>query len=271
MEYKYETLDVKVEGGVAHVMLNRPKKLNAMNQAFWREYRECFTKISTDYDIRAVVVSGNGRIFTAGLDLMDMATVTGGKKDVGRKAFNLYHHIQELQGSFTAMERCPQPVIVATHGACIGGGIDLMAAADIRYSSPECWFSIKEVDVGLCADVGTLNRLPKIVGNEGLVKELAYTARKFTSAEAKELGLVTRIIPKDDLLKESLALAATIASKSPIAIAGTKHNINFSRDHTVEESLKQVALWNSAMLQTQDVTKAAQASLQKKTATFAKL
>eukprot|EP01064_Diplonema_japonicum_P027989 TRINITY_DN4205_c1_g2_i1.p1 TRINITY_DN4205_c1_g2~~TRINITY_DN4205_c1_g2_i1.p1 ORF type:complete len:272 (+),score=57.01 TRINITY_DN4205_c1_g2_i1:62-877(+) len=271
MSYNFETLEVKVDGGVAHVMLNRPKKLNAMNNAFWREFRECFVKIGSDPAVRAVVVSGNGRMFTAGLDLMDMANLAGGQKDVGRKAFSLYNHVQLLQDSFTAIERCPQPVISATHGACIGGGIDLISACDIRFASPECWFTIKEVDIGLAADVGTLQRITKIVGNEGIVKELAYTARKFTAAEAKEFGFITKIVAQDQLLKEALDLASVIASKSPIAVAGTKHNINYSRDHTVEDSLKHIALWNSAMLQSKDVMIAAQASLAKKKATFAKL
>ena len=271
--YKYETLQVLDLGDhVLQVVINRPEKRNAMNAAFWRECRECFTQIAADGECRAVVVSGNGKMFTAGIDIfgMDLGNAGGGK-DVGRKAFHLRDTVLMLQDAFSAIERCPQPVLAAVHGACIGGGIDMISACDMRYCSEECWFSIKEVDIGLAADVGTLQRLPKILGNEGIVKELAYTARRFEAAEAHKMGLITRVYTKDALIPETVKLAKFIASKSPLAVTGTKVNLNYARDHTVTEGLAHVALWNAAMVQSGDVPKAAQASFQKKNAVFAKL
>eukprot|EP01061_Rhynchopus_euleeides_P006037 TRINITY_DN1511_c0_g1_i4.p1 TRINITY_DN1511_c0_g1~~TRINITY_DN1511_c0_g1_i4.p1 ORF type:complete len:273 (+),score=115.57 TRINITY_DN1511_c0_g1_i4:79-897(+) len=269
--YKYETLEVEDVGdNVLHVRINRPEKRNAMNAAFWRESVECFTQIAQDANVRAVVLSGNGKIFTAGLDLSGL-NLDNSVKDTGRRALRLQKTIRDMQESFTVIERCPQPVIAACHGACVGGGIDMITACDIRFASPECWFCIKEVDIGLAADVGTLQRLPKIVGNEGVVKELAYTARRFEADEAQRLGLVTRVYTKDTLIPESIKMAKLIASKSPIAVTGTKVALNYARDHTVEESLRHITLWNSAALQSQDVIKAAQASMAKKQAVFAKL
>eukprot|EP01063_Lacrimia_lanifica_P013834 TRINITY_DN2043_c0_g2_i2.p2 TRINITY_DN2043_c0_g2~~TRINITY_DN2043_c0_g2_i2.p2 ORF type:complete len:280 (+),score=130.30 TRINITY_DN2043_c0_g2_i2:63-902(+) len=270
--WAFATLAVEDLGdGVLHVQLNRPKKRNAMNSAFWTEYRECFERVRRDTSIRAVVVSGNGKMFSAGLDLTD-TTISYETKDVARRAHYLNQSILVLQEAFTAMERCPQPVIVVPHTGCYGGAVDLIAACDIRYTTQDCVFSIKEVDVGLAADVGTLQRLPKMSANHGLLKELAYTARNFTAQEALELGLATRVFPtKDAALGAAVATAKTIAAKSPVAVAGTKEAINYARDHTVEEGLRQIALWNAAMLQTEDVTKSAMAMLAKKKVKFAKL
>lgn len=171
------------------------------------------------------------------------------------------------------MEKCPQPVLVAVHNACIGGGIDLMTACDIRYCTQDAFFSIKEVDVGLAADVGTLQRIQHVIGASSLVRELAYTARRMEADEALKCGFVTRVFPnKEEMLKHTLAMAGEIAAKSPIAIAGTKHNLNYSRGRTVEESLAYMGTWNAAMLQTEDMMKAAQASIAKGPAPeFAKL
>ena len=186
------------------------------------------------------------------------------ERDAARKGFHLRSHIMELQDSFTAMERCPQPVIVCTHGAVIGGAIDLCCAADIRMCTKDAWFCIKEVDIALAADVGTLQRLHHVMGNMSLARELAYTARRFKSDEAKHAGFVSRVCEsKGDMMRAALDMASTIASKSPIAIAGTKANLNYSRDHTVKDSLEYIATWNSMMLQTNDVMKAAVASMQK--------
>lgn len=135
--------------------------------------------------------------------------------------------------------KCQKPVIACVHGFCVGGGVDLMTACDIRYCTQDAWYSVKEVDIGLAADIGTLQRFPKIVGNDSLVRELVYTARKFTSEEANKLGLVSKIVPDyDALMKAGFELAKEIASKSPVAVQGSKINLIYSRDHSVEESLK---------------------------------
>ena len=269
--YDYKTLEVVRDGGVLHVKMNRPKKLNAMNKTSWSDMRECFQKINNDVDCRAVVISGNGRAFTAGLDLMDTSLAQKGS-DVSRKAWRLRELVLSMQDSFTAMERCKQPVIAAVHNACIGAGIDLITACDIRYGSEDCFFSIKEVDIGLAADVGTLQRLPKVISNMGHIKELAYTARRFHSAEASSMGLLTAVCKdKEATIAHALAMAQEIASKSPIAVMGTKFGLNYAVDHTVEDGLRQIAGWNAAMLQSPDVVAAAKAHMTKTKPTFSKL
>ncbi|XP_028404557.1 delta(3,5)-Delta(2,4)-dienoyl-CoA isomerase, mitochondrial-like [Dendronephthya gigantea] len=274
-EYKFETLDVtKPRDHVYQVNINRPEKRNAMNQAFWSEMIICFNKISKDNECRAVVLSGAGKIFTAGLDLMDFASLFMSQdgQDVSRKAYNLRNSILKFQESFSVIEKCPQPVIAAIHSACVGGGVDMVCACDIRWCTSDAWFQVKEVELGLAADVGTLQRLPKIVGNESLVRELCYTCRKFMAEEAKSFGLVSRIFQdKESLIEGALDLASHIAKMSPIAVSGTKHNLNYSRDHPVDESLKYIASWNMSMLQTEDIIKAVQAGMNKEEATFSKL
>lgn len=266
-----ETLKVTgPDAGVLHVELNRPDKLNAMNQAFWDECRELFREISHDTEVRVIVISAAGRAFTAGLDIMG---VKGPEEtDAGRKGFHFRRYVLGWQESFNAIEACPQPVIVVAHGAVVGGGIDLMCACCIRYASKDAWFTIKEVDIGVAADLGTLQRLPKIIGNEGAVRELAYTARKFHSEEAMRLGFVQQVFDtKSDAMAAASDLAALIASKSPLAVVGTKRMITHARDHSVQDGLDYIATWNSAALQAPDMMKAAQAGMQKKTAEFSKL
>ncbi|XP_013416113.1 delta(3,5)-Delta(2,4)-dienoyl-CoA isomerase, mitochondrial [Lingula anatina] len=271
--YSFETLKVtKPREYVLQVELNRPEKRNAMNAAFWREMVECFNKVSTDPDCRSVVVSGAGKLFTAGIDLQEIASLMPMESDVGRKSMKLKGAIARYQDTFTCMEKCPKPVIVAVHNACVGGGIDLITACDIRYCSQDAWFQVKEVDVGLAADVGTLQRLPKVVGNDSLARELAYTARKMMADEAMRCGLVSRILPdRESTIEAAIETAALIASKSPIAVQGSKVSIVYSRDHSVQEGLEHIACWNSAMLQSEDVMTAAMAAVEKKPAEFSKL
>ncbi|KAI0241883.1 Delta(3,5)-Delta(2,4)-dienoyl-CoA isomerase, mitochondrial [Lamellibrachia satsuma] len=273
--YNFETLKVtQPKDFVLHVELNRPEKRNAMNTAFWREMVQCFQTISTDKDCRAVVVSGAGKMFTSGIDLIDAAGILAGdaEDDISRKATKLHGIIQSFQQSFTSIEKCPKPVIAAVHSACIGGGIDLISACDIRYCTQDAWFQIKEVDIGLAADVGTLQRLPKIVGNDSLVRELTYTARRMMSDEAQQCGLVSRTFPdKESMVTGALETAALIALKSPVAVQGTKINLVYSRDHSVDESLRYIAAWNQCMLQSEDLVKAVTAVMEKTPPVFSKL
>lgn len=267
-DHNYESIQVtSAQKHVLHVQLNRPEKRNAMNRAFWRELVECFQKISKDSDCRAVVVSGAGKMFTSGIDLMDMATdiLQPPGDDVARIAWYLRDLISQYQKTFTVIEKCPKPVIAAIHGGCIGGGVDLISACDIRYCTQDAFFQVKEVDVGLAADVGTLQRLPKVIGNRSLVNELTFTARKMMADEALDSGLVSRVFPdKDVMLNAAFALAADISSKSPVAVQGSKINLIYSRDHSVDESLDYMATWNMSMLQTQDIIKSVQAAMEKK-------
>ncbi|KAJ3385689.1 hypothetical protein HDU84_002083 [Entophlyctis sp. JEL0112] len=259
---KYETLRTSTPvPNVLLVELNRPAKLNAMNKTLnttnadvvarrmWRELRELFGAVSADADVRCIVVSGgpHSRGFTTGLDLVDFvadASHVGGS-DPARAAFAFFDTVSAMQASLTAMETCRQPVIAAVHGACIGAGIDLITACDVRYAAADSVFSVREVDVGLAADVGTLQRLPKVVGNASWVHEVCFTARAFSASEALSQQLVSKVVDggHDAVVKAAIATAALIAEKSPVAVTGTKNVLKFSRDHSVEDGLKYVAVW----------------------------
>lgn len=252
---------------VTHVELNRPEKRNAMNRAFWSEMVTCFNEIAEDPDCRVVVVSGAGKIFTAGIDLMDIANnvLQPESDDTGRISWNIRKILLKYQDTFSVMEKCSKPVIVAIHGACVGGGVDLITACDIRLCTQDAWFQVKEVDIGLAADVGTLQRLPKVIGSRSLVNELALTARKMYADEARSCGLVSRVfVDKETMMAAALEMAGGIAARSPLAVQGTKVNLIYSRDHSVQEGLNYMATWNMSMLQSHDVMKSAQATMEKK-------
>ncbi|XP_013788978.1 delta(3,5)-Delta(2,4)-dienoyl-CoA isomerase, mitochondrial-like [Limulus polyphemus] len=265
----YETLDVtSPHERILHVQMNRPDKLNAMNKVFWREILDCFREISDDTDIRVVILSGAGRMFSAGLDIGDMADLitsqVSKKSDVARRAKYLQSLIAIYQESFNALEKCQKPVIAAVHGGCIGGGVDLIAACDIRYCTQDAWFQVKEVDLGFAPDLGTLQRIPKTVGNNSMVREMIYTARKVEAGEAKGMGFVSQVFPnKEVMMSEVDKLAESIASKSPVAVQGCKVALNYSRDHTISEGLKFMQCWNMTMLQSEDVIKGSEAVAKK--------
>jgi len=266
---EYQAFHVELKGHVAHVQINRPDKVNAMNAAFWREIIEIFQWVDDTEAVRVVVLSGAGKHFSSGIDLMMLASVANAfGKDVGRNARLLRRKILELQASFNAVDNCRKPVLAAIQGYCIGGAIDLIAACDMRYAAADAHFSIKEVDMGMAADVGTLQRLPRIIG-DGILRELAYTGRKVDAEEARSIGLVNRVYAdQESLLAGVLDIAHEIAAKSPIAVAGTKAMISYMRDHTVNDGLEYVATWNSAMLQSNDLRVAIAAHMSKQKPDF---
>ncbi|MFH4977650.1 hypothetical protein AB6A40_004359 [Gnathostoma spinigerum] len=259
---------------VVHVELNRPEIGNAFNIDLWREIKLVFEHLATYSQCRSVVLSGAGKSFSVGLDLKsgvaELLQILESKElDVARKSWRLQKSIQLCQESFSALEKCPKPVIAAVHSHCIGAAINLITSADVRYASSDTNFSIREVKVGIIADVGVLNRINKLVGNDSFVREYALTGRDFGSAEALKLGLISRIFPdKKSCLEGSLALASEIAANSPIAVQGTKLTLNYARDHSVEDSLTFVRLMNQSQLQNEDMMKAASAVLSKKQVEF---
>ena len=265
----YQAFQVELTGNIAHVQINRPEKVNAMNAAFWTEIIEIFQWIDETDAVRVVVLSGAGKHFSAGIDLMLLASVANEMgKDVGRNARMLRRKILQMQASFNAVDQCRKPVLAAVHGYCLGGAIDLIAACDMRYAAEDAQFSIKEIDMGMAADVGTLQRLPRIIG-DGMLRELAYTGRMVAADEARTIGLVNRVYSdKQALLDGVMALAREIASKSPIAIAGTKQMISYMRDHRVDDGLDYVATWNAAMLQSNDLRVAMTAHMTKQKPEF---
>ncbi|MBK9985418.1 MAG: crotonase/enoyl-CoA hydratase family protein [Betaproteobacteria bacterium] len=266
----FETLIVTLEDHIATVRLNRPEKANAMNAAMWQEIRQAFQWVDATPEARVAVLQGEGRYFTAGIDLqlmMGLGPQIANECD-GRTREALRRVILDMQDTLTSLERCRKPVLAAIHGGCIGGGIDLITCADIRYCSADASFTIKEIDIGMTADVGTLQRLPRLVG-EGITRELAYTGRTFDAAEARSIGLVNRVFDSLEALVAGVReIAATIAAKSPLSIRGTKEMITYAREHSVADGLNYIATWNAAMLMSKDLTEAMTANLAKRTPTF---
>ncbi|MDM9653572.1 crotonase/enoyl-CoA hydratase family protein [Ectopseudomonas oleovorans] len=266
----YKAFRIELVGKIAHVQINRPDKVNAMNADFWREIIEIFQWVDDNDAVRVVVLSGAGKHFSSGIDLMLLASVGAQLgKDVGRNATALRRKILELQASFNAVDNCRKPVLAAIQGYCIGGAIDLVSACDMRYCTVDAQFSIKEVDMGMAADVGTLQRLPRIIG-DGMMRELAYTGRSIDGHEAVRIGLANRAYDNHEaLLAGVMEIAEQIAAKSPIAVRGTKEMIRYMRDHRVEDGLEYIATWNAAMLQSEDLRLAMAAHMTKQKPEFA--
>jgi enoyl-CoA hydratase len=258
-----DRIAIEAKDGVAHVELAREAKFNAMDRDMFERVGETFRSLGSDPSVRCILLSGRGRHFTAGLDLQYAASQFPATDDPGRAAESRLRHIKWLQGAFSAAEEARPPVIAAIHGGCIGAGVDLATACDIRLASADAFFQVAEVDVAITADLGTLQRLTHLIP-EGIVRELAYTGRRMDAQEAARLGLVNRVLPdRDALIAAGLELARAIAAKSPLAVAGAKMSLNYSRGRTVEEGLRHVALWNAGALVSADLTAAVQGRLSK--------
>ncbi|KAI0185884.1 enoyl-CoA hydratase/isomerase [Xylaria flabelliformis] len=262
---------------VAHVETNRPEKLNAFIEAMWLELGQIFRKLSHDPNVRAVIFSAVGeRAFTSGLDVHAASQgpilSQDGTSDGSRYATRVRRNIYEFQDSISAIEKCEKPVIVVMHGISIGLAIDMSCCADIRICSKDTRFSVKEVDIGMAADIGTLSRLPKIVGNHSWVKDVCLSARFFGAEEALAVGFVSKVLEnKAQAIDAATKLATLIASKSPVAVQGTKEILNYSRDNSVEDGLRYTAIWNAAMLQSNDLKSAMLSGIKKTKPRFEKL
>jgi enoyl-CoA hydratase len=254
MSPKYETLLVSVENKVCHVQINRPDKANSMSLEFWEDIGNVFEWIDKTPEVRVVVLSAIGKHFCAGLDLSMFGSTLASETDCeARKREALRLNILQLQDRLSLIERCRKPVLAAVQGGCIGGGIDMISACDMRYSGGDVYFTIKEIDIGMTADVGTLQRLPYIIG-DGIMRELAYTGRNVYGEEAQAIGMVNKHFEtKESMMEEVMRIASDIAAKSPISIRGTKEMIIYTRSHTVEDGLNYIATWNAAMLQSNDL------------------
>lgn len=264
-----ETLSLTIEDGVAHVKLTRGEQLNTMTPQFWDDMIEAFATIEGDPSVRAVVLSSTGRHFTAGLDLNSANILQEKELDAARQRYGFIKHLQHLQKAFNVIEECRVPVIAAVHGACIGGGVDMVCACDMRVAAEGSYFTIQEVNIGIVADVGTLQRITYLLP-EGVVRELTYTGRKFPADEAKGFGFVNQVAPDHEAAVEAaFAMAREIAGKSPVAVAGCKTIINRGREMTVEEGLDYVGVWNAAFLQGDDMREAVTAQFEKRPPKFA--
>ncbi len=254
--------------------MNRPEKANSMIASFWRELPEIVDELSDTGSVRALVLSAEGKHFCSGMDLAvfasDPAIGPGGAKQgfKSRKGERFRTTALKLQDTFTALERARMPVLSAIQGACVGGAIDMVSACDMRYTTENAFFSIAEVNIGMTADVGTLQRMPKLVA-EGIVRELAYTGRRWTAAEAHAAGFVNAVYSDHEALLSGVhETAAEIASKSPMAIWGTKQAMHYTRDHSVADSLEYIATWNASMLDPDDMAEAMGAQMEKRKADF---
>ena len=271
MDASFEFLSITWAGpGVVQVALNRPRKRNAMNRKLWKEIGRAFSNLGNLGDeCRCILLTGCGSGFSAGIDISDSSFFMSDVSDAARNALAFQSKILEMQACFTALEECPVPVVAAVHGSCIGAGVDLICAADVRLCSQDSVFSVLEVRLGLAADVGTLQRFPKIVGNESLVRELCLTGRNFNAGEAGRMGLVSRVLPTQEiLLRVSVEMCIEIAQHSPIAVRGTKKALVYARDHTVSDSLQQISVFNATALQNPDLQAAWTAKATKKEPKF---
>lgn len=262
---KYQTLKLTIDQSVAHVELTRAHKANAFNITMWQELKQVFTQIHEDSTVHAAVLSGHGPHFSAGIDFESLTEVvaTVSRLPEGLKQERLRQFIYEFQDSFSSLERCSKPILAAIHGACLGAGVDLIAACDMRYATEDARFSLKEVDLAIVADLGSLQRLPKLLG-EGILRELAFTGRDFNGLEAKTIGLVNQVYANSsDLLTNVMATAKSIAQKSPLTIRGIKEMLNYARDHSVADNLHFIATRNAAMLLSADTEQAVIATMQK--------
>ena len=242
---------------MAHVELNRPEKRNAMNMDMWEELHAAFKHCDENPAIRVVLLTGAGAMFCAGIDLSLFAQLQMPDENcAGRKREKLRLFIKKLQDCLTQIEQCRKPVIAAVHGQAIGGALDMLACCDMRYCSEDAVFSIKEIDLGMTADVGSLQRLPYIIG-DGIMRELAYTGRMVKADEARNIGLVNQVYADRNALLDAVTqLAHEIGSKSPLAMRGTKEAILYTRDHSVSDGLNYIATWNAAMIMSDDLQEA---------------
>tara|TARA_B100001123_G_C15333604_1_gene1032061 strand:- start:4149 stop:4997 length:849 start_codon:yes stop_codon:yes gene_type:complete len=266
---EYKCFDVSLEKGVATVTLNRGEELNTMIPAFWVELPKIINSINKSGEARVIVLASTGKHFSAG---MDLAVFSMGSADAaaetGRVRAGLRENALHLQDSFTCLEKARIPVLAAIQGGCVGGAVDMVTACDMRYSTEDAFFCIQEINIGMTADVGTLQRLPKLIP-EGVCRELAYTGRRMQADEAKSVGLVNEVYSdKESLLDGVMEIAEEIAAKSPLAIWGSKEMITYSRDHSTADSLNYIATWQSGMFQPADMKEAFSAKAENRPSDF---
>lgn len=256
---------------IAHVWLNRPEKKNAMNAPAWKEPAAVFEDLDKDSDIRAVILAGKGPCFSTGIDLASMLPEIPELTDPAQKGvvkWRLIPKLHALQDAITCIEACRKPVIAAVHRHCIGAGLDMIAACDIRICSEDAIFSLREAALGIVADVGALQRIPKIVG-QGMARELAFTARFFNAAEAKEMLLVNRVFPDHEALwRGAEALAADIAANSPLAVQASKDVLNYCADKSNADGLKYVAAVSANIIPSDDLEEAMTAFMERRKPIF---
>jgi enoyl-CoA hydratase len=256
---------------VAHLVLSRPAELNTMHPTFWRELDELLTQIHQEGQARALVISSTGKHFSAGMSLETFAGAIQMDDQSAEGRAAIYDLLVDIQATFTKIENLRIPVICAIQGGCIGGAVDMVTAACIRYASADAFFCIQEINIGMVADVGTLQRLPKLIPF-AVVKEMAYTGRRLPAARALAYGLVNEVFDTHEAtVAAALQCAKEIAAKPPVAIWGTKHAVTYARDHSVEDSLRQMGWLQGAVWSNAHVREAIAAMKEKRTGDFTPL
>lgn len=267
---KYNYFIVEIKDKIAQVAFNRPDKANALHMDAWIEMQTIFESLSMSADVRVIILAGEGKHFCAGIDLELLMSISG-FQDIacsGRRSEKIRTLIQTLQRTITAIEKCSKPVLAAVDNGCIGGGVDIASACDMRYCTEDAYFTIKEIDLGMVADLGTLQRLPKII-SPGMVAEMAFTGRKVLGQEAQSIGLVNHCFAsKEKLMEGVMQIATTIAGKSPLSIRGIKEVMRYTRDHSVDDALNYMSTWNAAMILSEDLTEAFKATIEKRQPKF---
>jgi enoyl-CoA hydratase len=252
----YACFEIEIQDKIAELRLNRPDELNTMTRAFWRELPHALRALDATGAARVVMLTSTGKHFTAGMDLSVFAgpgVTAPASTEPGRAHEALRRTVLELQDSFNALEQIRMPVLAAIQGGCIGGGVDMVSACDARYCTKDAFFCIQEINLGMVADLGTLQRLPRLIP-AGMVRELAYTGRRLSAARAQEIGLVNEVYEDGAALHAGVRqVAREIAEHSPLAVHGTKEMLNFTRDHSVQDSLLYMAAWQSGMFQPADM------------------
>ena len=270
MEFASNVLTLEYDGPVATLWLDRPDHRNALGLAFWADLPAAMQRVSSTREVRVVVLAAKGPAFTVGLDLKAMGSLLLQPED-GSDAQQhraLYQEIQRLQAAISSVADCPKPVLAAVHGYCLGGGFDLVTACDVRLAAADAVFSVRETKMAMVADLGTLQRLPSIVG-QGHVAELVYTGKDIGAERARQIGLVNAVYEdRAALLEAARALADEIAANAPGAVQGAKAVLRACRDKTVEEGLEHVALWNTSFLRSNDLTEAITAFREKRPPSF---
>ena len=269
MAFSSEVLTIEYDGHVATLWLNRPDKRNAMNLPFWDDIPSAMEELSNDANVRAVVIAARGRAFTVGIDIALLALVAGqGSGSDATRKLARYEEVKRFQRTMTSVAECPKPVIAAVHGYCLGAGIDLITACDIRLAADDAIFSIRETKMAMVADVGTVQRLPRLIG-AGHVAELLYTGKDIDAQRAREIGLINGGLPDQEaVVKAAQTMAAEIASNSPLAVQGAKKVLAAEADMTLENALDHIALFNAAFIESHDIVEATTAFFEKRPPEF---
>ena len=265
---KLTCFELTVEHHVAHLVMNRADRMNALDMTFWRELDNVLQQLHQGKEARALVISSTGKHFSAGMSLEAFGGSVSMDDQSAEGRAAIFDMLGGLQATFTRLETLRIPVIVAIQGGCRGGAVDMVTAACLRYASADAFFCIQEINIGMVADVGTLQRLPKLMPM-AVVKELAYTGRRLSAAKALQYGLVNEVLPDAAAaLAAAMQAAAEIASKPPVAVWGTKQALHYARDHSVDDALKQMGWLQSGIWSNAHVQQAISAFQQKKSAIF---